>query len=208
MTGKLLRLLAVLVAVIVVAGACGSDDDGDDGAGGAEAPTEDQEADAGGDDADGGEDGDPQDVGDGDQDGTAVGGPAIVLAGIDFESGGVTIANVGSEPADPAGMFVCNRPTYVPVPGGELAPGATATVALSELGADASSGEVALYVDQSFDSAESMVSYVRWGTPDEGRASIAVEAGLWEEGAALDAGASAFLSTAQRPAGPGDWLVE
>ncbi|NIR37905.1 MAG: hypothetical protein GWN73_19365 [Actinobacteria bacterium] len=41
---------------------------------------------------------------------------------------------------------------------------------------------MALYSDNSFGSADSLVSYVEWGVPGHGRTGVAVEAGIWGEG--------------------------
>lgn len=192
------RLVVVLFAVVLVAAGCDGDDDGGDAVDAGDEPAAEE-------DAGGGADADGDDVEDGT---TAEGDGAFAISRIDFEAGVVTITNVGGAAADPDGMFVCNRPTYVPLPAGEVAPGDSVEIETDRLGIDADGGEVGLYLTGSFSSADDMVSYVEWGSSGHGRSSVAVEAGLWEEGAALDAGASAIVATVDEPSGPGDWATE
>lgn len=183
MRGRWMRLLVVVFALTLVAAACGDGDDGDD-AGAPPAADEDAPDDASA--ADG----------------------QFAIARVDFEAGVAVIANVGGAAASTDGMFVCQRPTYVPLEGGELAPGETTEVALSDLGATADDGEIGLYLTGDFSNADDIVSYVEWGSSGHGRSSVAVAAGLWEEGAALEGGASAIVATTDRPSGPDDWTTE
>ena len=55
-----------------------------------------------------------------------------------------------------------------------------------------SSGEFGLYSSASFGSADAIVAYVQWGSADNGRSSVAVEAGLIAEGDFVDNGGEDF----------------
>ncbi len=112
----------------------------------------------------------------------------------------VVISNLGSTPADLAGHWLCQRPAYQPLPDLEVGPGQSVAISLGgsvflpppgaltvdgplSLGPiTATGGEMALYSDNSFGSADSLVSYVEWGVPGHGRTGVAVEAGIWGEG--------------------------
>lgn len=122
----------------------------------------------------------------------------IVLAGLD---GTVTLANVSADPINLEGWFVCRRPAYWPLPAIELAAGESIVLHAGDgenterdffaqrgFNALGSSGELGIYRDFNFDSADSMVAYVSWGGGG-GRKSVAQAAGLWgEENLAAEAG--------------------
>lgn len=145
----------------------------------------------------GGDDASPDDAG-----GEIDTGSDIVIASIDFGAGTVTLRNDGAAAYDLSGHFLCNRPTYIEVPGGELAPGATVDVAF---GLDASDGEMALYTSRSFDDPDAMLRYVQWGGDQHGRTATAVAAGVWQEGDTVTGGASVITSSGDNPSSAADW---
>ena len=51
----------------------------------------------------------------------------------------------------------------------------------------AADAELGIYVDNQFGSAESLVSYLQWGSAGHGRESVAEAAGLWTAGTFLPA---------------------
>lgn len=126
---------------------------------------------------------------DGSADEGAVGTPgAIVVTAVSFTDSTVTVRNDGADPVDFTGHFTCNRPAYGDMPGVILEPGATLDIDVSSLDIRASGGEFGLYSARSFDSPDAMLAYVQWGGPGNGRASVAVEAGLIAEGEFVDNG--------------------
>ena len=116
------------------------------------------------------------------------GGEALVdlqLSMVEFgDAGFVEIVNNADTDADLTGVNVCQFPNYKdlgdvldsPV----LAAGATVQIPAEHFGAlDAAGGEVAIYDGSDFGSADSILSYVQWGSGDHTRAAAAVEAGIW-----------------------------
>ncbi|MCZ6545613.1 MAG: CHRD domain-containing protein [Chloroflexi bacterium] len=125
----------------------------------------------------------------------AIGEPVVIsevdLAGADAS---ITITNEGADAIDISGWFVCNFPAYWPIPAGTtLDAGASLEIHAGD-GTDTAdeifagggygaltggaAGEVAIYNDFNFESADSIVAYVAW---DGGgfRKGLAQEAGLW-----------------------------
>lgn len=179
------KLFALLVVLALVAAGCGGDDDDADGAAAPE-PAAADDADgpapepAAGDDA--ATEGD-----EGDSDAAAT---EIVVTEVNFETGVAIIRNDGSAAVDLAGHWLCNRPTYVELSAGALAPGDTREVSLG--GFDADGGELGVYSSDNFGSADAMVAYVHWGSGG-GRAGVAGDAGLWSGEPVSPAGASITL---------------
>ncbi len=178
----LVRLVAVLAAVVLIAAACG-DDDGS-------APDDTATTTAASADGD--------QAGTGQADATtssaaptttatipATGEPIGSLAITEVVFGEhVTITNIGAEAVDLSGLWLCNRPSYTEL-AGQLAPGESVDIPADALGGLAESGgEAALYVGDQFSSAESIIDYVSWNGGG-GRAPVAVEAGIWPEGATV-----------------------
>ncbi|MFQ5555207.1 MAG: hypothetical protein ACE5GC_07560 [Acidimicrobiia bacterium] len=142
---------------------------------------------------------------------TTTGAPApsgpspIVIAAIDFAAGTAELRNVGSADYDLSGHFLCNRPSYAPLPDETVAAGATTTVDLAGLGINAEGGELALYTSASFDDAGAIARYVEWGSAGHGRTSTAIEAGIWGEGDFVDNAGADIASSGDDPVGGGDW---
>lgn len=90
----------------------------------------------------------------------------------------VTLMNTGDAPITLDGMWLCNRPAYLPL-SGELGPGETVELLASALGGlAADGGEVGVYTAQDFSNPDAMVDYVAWNGGG-GRAQTAAEAGVW-----------------------------
>ena len=177
------RLLLILLAVsALVAAGCGSSDDSDDAAPSDEvAESTTTVADA-----------EPEETAPPTTDtipAEATELPDLQIVFVEFgEAGYVEIANVGDEPADVNGIQFCQFPTYFdlgPVTGGTIAPGESIQLTASAVGGlDPAGGEAALYSSASFTDPTAIFAYVQWGTGGE-RASVAVEAGIWADGASV-----------------------
>ena len=93
----------------------------------------------------------------------------------------VTLTNTGDVAVAVEGMWLCNRPVYVPL-SGSLEPGESVTVSSADLGGlGAGGGEVGLYATRSFADATAMIDYVAWGSGG-GRLGVAISAGVWSDG--------------------------
>ena len=141
-------------------------------------------------------------------------GDTFAISEINFEAGTIQITNHGEADVDPNGLIVCNFPDYAPVAGAPvLSPGESFEVDLNAIGipADAADGEMGLYLDNNFESSDSIVAYVEWGSDGHQRSPVAQAATVagstvWD-GAAVDGGA-AVLSAANDFATSGaDWIV-
>lgn len=166
------RILAALVVVALVAASCSSGDgDGTDAAGSTEADSAEGTATTAAVSEEVMEEEDP-----------VVEKPVVSIAAVTFSTSTVTISNDGDTELVLEGMFMCNRPNYVGLAGGTVAPGATLDIDVTELDLRSSSGEFALYLADDFGNADAIVAYVQWGSGENGRASVAVEAGLITEG--------------------------
>ena len=94
----------------------------------------------------------------------------------------VTVTNLGAGSVSLDGLWLCNRPFYVPLPPRTLAPGETVATPADSLGdLTMLGGEVALYESDDFEDPEAMLDYVTWGRGG-GRTRAAIEVGLWPEG--------------------------
>ena len=165
------RVLAALVVVALVAASCSSGDgDGTDAAGSTEADSAEETATTAV----------SEEVME--EEDPVVEKPVVSIAAVTFSTSTVTISNDGDTELVLEGMFMCNRPTYVGLAGGTVAPGATVDIDVTELDLGSSSGEFAFYLSSDFGNAEAIVAYLQWGSGENGRASVAVEAGLITEG--------------------------
>ncbi len=182
MPASIRRLLALLAAFALVMAACSSDGDetttaDDDAAATSDDDTTTEESDA----DDGAEDDAMEDA-----------KADISVVSVSFATNTVTVRNDGDAEVSLAGYSLCNRPSYVDAPDVSIAPGTTVDIDVSGLGLSADNGEFGLYSSTDFGSADAIVAYVQWGTADNGRASVAVEAGLIGEGEFVDNGGEDF----------------
>lgn len=184
MSKTLLRLLALLAAFLLVAAACSSDGEettAADDASAEEEATEDEAME----DEEAMED-------DAMEDEAMAERPDISVVSVSFSTNTVTVRNDGDTEVSLAGYALCNRPAYADAPDVTIAPGDTADIDVSSIGLLPESGEFGLYSSNNFSSADAIVAYVQWGTSDNGRSSVAVEAGLIAEGDFVDNGGEDF----------------
>lgn len=128
-------------------------------------------------------------------------GSAFYISEVVFGSDGyVAVTNGSSETADPDGLFLCQFPSYPPLPAGPIEPGKSVHVAASDIGElSGDSGEAALYLRPDWSDPEAIAGYMQWGSAGHKRETPAVEAGVWERDAFVDASGAASL----RAVGPG-----
>jgi hypothetical protein len=148
------------------------------------------------------------------------------------ENGFVAIRNVGSAPGSLDGYALCSGLRYFQIPDIELAPLEIAWIAFGDgatLGGGAgiaeevvamngrlgtarrAGGEMGLYNGSNFGDPELLLTYVAWGDPEQPRAQVAVDAGIWEEGAVLAVPSDAFgiqsVAPGRPAAGLEDWTA-
>lgn len=181
------RVLAVLLALVLATSACSGDDDD------TATDTSEEAAEGSSTTAATAEEPGEDDATEEPEEAMAEVGPVTITA-VSFEDSTVTIRNDGTEAIDFAGWRICNRPSYAAMPEETLEPGATLDVDASAVDIRASGGEFGLYTSSSFDNPDDMVAYVQWGGPDNGRASVAVAAGLIAEGDFVDNGGEDFTT--------------
>ena len=118
------------------------------------------------------------------------------------------VTNVGDASVTLAGYTLCQFPSYPSLPDGELAPGQSLKVAAAELGGlNASGGEVGIYAQPVYESADAITAYVQWGSDDQKRAPVAVESGLWPDQTRLDAAGASELRSTGDATSPADWQI-
>ena len=115
----------------------------------------------------------------------------IVISEVDPATGTIELHNIGMEAADASGLILCNRPAYqavgeLEVVSGDLMVPADGLLVVVWDAVAAAEAELGIYIDNQFGNAESLISYIEWGSAGHGRESVAVEAGLWSEGSFLD----------------------
>ena len=116
----------------------------------------------------------------------------------------VTISNLGTGPVSVDGLWLCNRPSYTPMPTALIAPGESITVAAGDLGGlSDGSGEVAMYTSNNFGASSDIIDYVTWGQGG-GRLSVAADAGIWPAGEAVTP-AGASISAPNGGSSASDW---
>ncbi len=147
----------------------------------------------------------------------------------------VVITNWGNAPGSLNGYWLCQFPSYAPLPDIELASGEQALIGLAaaeppalagikavvDLGPalgvlDPMGGEVALYrADGSddpaaiFDDPARIVAYVAWGEQGHQRAAVAAAAGIWDEGAVAVFDDAPSISSGVHPAVTStDWAAD
>ncbi len=141
----------------------------------------------------------------------------------------IAVTNVGGNPIELSDHWLCQRPGYKQLPEFELQPGDTVGIGLGDVAPDdlvslvatfdlaravgpvtRDGGELGLYTDAVFDDPNSIVDYVEWGSPDHGRSSVAVEAGIWTAGAFVEVPSEALSISSSGAAGAGfeDWFAD
>ncbi len=153
---------------------------------------------------------------------------AFAITAVAFgDDGYVEIRNVGGAAGRFQDWFLCQRPAYQSVALEiDLAPGEGVWVAVGDGTGLAPSddivvilpgnggfgrlqpedGEIGLYRDSSFGNAGSILSYVEWGEAGHGRSSVAVDAGIWQDGGFVPGGGSRITATGGVvPISPTDW---
>jgi hypothetical protein len=140
----------------------------------------------------------------------------------------VLITNVGSLPVDVGGHWLASRERSAELPPTSLGAGETVAVGLGgsppelvgvvgvmdlgqRLGAiTADDGELALFASNALDDASAIVDYVEWGSSGHRRSGLAVEAGIWTEGAfvGVPPEAGSIASSGRIGAGPEDWFAD
>lgn len=134
--------------------------------------------------------------------------PTLSITAVDATTGMVTITNHGDADVDPNGVILCNFPAYGPISGADvIAPGESLTVDSGAAGValDPSGGEMGLYTESSFESADAMVAYVEWGTSGHERSPVAVEAGLWSSGDFVATETGVLTASVDAPTSAADW---
>jgi hypothetical protein len=180
------RWLLLLAVLALVAAACGDSDEGD-----AAPTTEAATAETGAPEPDITEE--PAAAG-------SVTDLAITEVAFD---GQITITNLGDGVVSVDGLWLCNRPSYLPLPTAAIAPGESLQISSGDLGLTDSGGEVALYSSDSFGDSSAILDYVAWGSGG-GRGSVAADAGLWPAGETVATG-GASISAPNGGAGAADW---
>ena len=140
----------------------------------------------------------------------------------------MVITNWGDGTGNLEGYWLCQDQLYKSLPDIELGPGEQALLGLSRtpppelagmaanlfLGPtigelDPKSGEVALFSSTAFDDPDAIVAYVEWGEPGHSRSSVAIEAGVWSEGAVVVFDEAPSISSGVFPAtGSGSWFAD
>ncbi len=134
--------------------------------------------------------------------------PVVAIVAVDPGAGTMTLRNNGDTDVSTDGWWVCQRPSYDELDAITVPAGGTAEIDVSALGLTGSGGEIGVYTSNSFGSADAIVAYVQWGSGDHGRASVAVDAGVWDDPAGfVDNGGEAFTATIDRPDGADDYAV-
>ncbi len=156
----------------------------------------------------------------------SVSGAQFVLTSVSLGSGGmVVITNIGNATGNLGGYFLCQLPSYFAIPDVEVPPGQSVAIstggsvfvpppgaitidAIATIGPlNPADGEVGLYNSAIFASSDDIVSYVEWGSPDHGRSSVAVEAGIWSGFVQTDADTVAIFANVVPPTSAADWDV-
>lgn len=149
----------------------------------------------------------------------------IVFAGGPY----VVISNRGTGVGSTGGYWICQFPSYYELPATELMPGeklavplgvapvpelvgvaATVDVTLPIGDVTPRDGEIGLYSENTFNSADAIVDYVEWGTSGHGRSGVAVAAGIWEDGGFVEVPVEtlAIVAEAFPTVRSSDWYAE
>lgn len=103
---------------------------------------------------------------------------------VDPDSNTITLKNFGSDSQDLRSYFICNERGYALVSSlvntQDIILGPDETIELNRQ-LNPSASDVALYQDDAFESANSMVDFMQYGadTGNAGRQNVAVTKGIW-----------------------------
>lgn len=118
------------------------------------------------------------------------------------------ITNGPDQPVDPAGLLLCQFPAYPAVPAGSVEPGGSVRVAAGDLGGlNPIDGELALYIEPSFEDPDAVVSYVQWGSVGHKRAHPAIAGGVWSEDSFVDAAAATEMRADRTAVAAANWTL-
>jgi hypothetical protein len=118
----------------------------------------------------------------------------------------VTLMNSGDSPMTLDGLWLCNRPAYLPL-SGELGPGERLDILAESLGGlAAAGGEVAVYTAQDFANPDEMVDYVAWNDGG-GRSQTAAEAGAWPSADATVQTLGSSITLSGPSGDPASWVT-
>ena len=180
------RLLVLFAVLVLIAGACGGADDDD----AADSVSDNADSPSG-------------DVATDDEPATtaptttvtipseAIEIPDLQIVFVEFgDAGYVVIANQGDEPADLAGIQLCQFPTYVDlgtvVDGASIPAGESVEIPAATIGGlSVEGGEAALYSAPDFTNPDAIFAFVQWGAGGA-RSEVAAEAGIWPSGASVE----------------------
>jgi len=139
-----------------------------------------------------------------------MGSSAFYISEIVFGDDGYAVVTNGSgETADPEGMQLCQFPAYPDLPAGAVPPQGSIKVAGQDLGGlDNSEGELALYLEPSYADPDAVAGYVQWGEIGHKREEPAVDAGVWDDGAFIDASSANSLVSEPGAHSPDDWTIQ
>ena len=131
-----------------------------------------------------------------------------ILPGGDLE-----LKNIGSTPVDISGYFLCEFPVYTQLSNLTAVCGST-TLAPGELFAiegfnnlDGADGELGLYSASGFGNPDNLIDYVEWGSAGHQRSGVAITAGIWTAGSAVDDFTGASISYDGVGNAVTDWTV-
>jgi len=111
----------------------------------------------------------------------------IVINELDGSNNWVEIKNLGAEMVPVGGYYLCTWPAYnslasLDLESGSLMLEAGEIIVVSGHPFNANDGELALYLNNSFNSSSSIVDYVEWGSSGHFRAGLAMAVSQWTNG--------------------------
>ncbi len=155
--------------------------------------------------------------------------PAFGLTQVVFgEASSIVVTNWGDGPGNLEGYWLSQGPLFKALPQIELDPGEQTLLGLApepppELAGMAvvahlgptigvlqpEAGEVALFAGSPFDSPESIVAYVAWGSAPHSWSDTAITAGVWSEGTVEVVDEAPSISSGVFPvSGSSDWFAD
>ncbi|TRX58226.1 hypothetical protein FNH22_14285 [Fulvivirga sp. M361] len=121
-----------------------------------------------------------------------LGTPNVRLIKVDAGADQITLKNFGDAPQDLTDIFLCNRFSYEKISAlstADLTLDPDETIVIDRT-LDDTSSDVGLYSTNSFTSAEAMMDFMQYGedVAAGGRASVAIEKGIWTAGEFVENG--------------------